>query len=508
LQDTSYVQLEILRLLCMDHRNIAAVGDDDQSIYRFRGASPRGIRNFGDRFGEYTRIELELNYRSAPAIIAAARGVIGAIGAERRVEKQLTAADDKPGDVLFWHCASEVAEAQAIVGEIERLIVDEVAEPRDICVLAAKRAHVAVLVDRLAAHQIPYVLDSRDFFQRSEIRIPLSWLKVLANPLLNEDAWRMLSAPPIGLDSAEYATLMRWMSKNKLPHVVAAMRTAARGKQFSPETLDKIRGFVRLHDAIAARLDDLGPGEFVIGLINRISLKGTLVLSGGANNPDRMANLSKFQDMAEQFAARRPQATAREFALYITAMSEAGFSEPSQTADRDPNSVRVMTAHGAKGLEFEYVFIPGMIGSRWPGSRRSDKFAVPEALIREPAPDPPGKDPRRERHIEDQRRLAHVAMTRARTCLVLSRFDADVRGHKASPFYDETLVLTGGEETLFAERSFEPAEFVFAELETLRSRLMSAVDEAGAQLVEMRLDAHAETPADFARFAELIKLSA
>ena len=507
-QDTSYVQLEILRLLCMDHRNLAAVGDDDQSIYRFRGASPRSIRNFGERFGDHTRVELELNYRSAPAIIEAARGVIAAIDPERRVEKELTAAQDKPGEVLFWHCASEAAEAQAIVGEIERLLVDKLAEPREIAVLTAQRAHAEVLVHRLATHGIPYLLDNRDFFQRSEIRIPLSWLKVLANPLLNEDAWRLLSAPPVGLDSAEFALLMRWMSKQKHPHVVAAMRTAADGRQFSPETLDKIRGFLRLHDELSARLDESAPGEFVIDLIHRISLKGTLVLHGGPSNADRLANLAKFQEMAEQFGARRPQATAREFALFITAMAEAGFDEPSATAERDPNAVRVMTAHGAKGLEFEYVFMPGLINRRWPGSRRTDKFSVPEALLRDPAPAPPGKDPARERFVEDQRRLAHVAMTRARTQLVMSWFDADSRAHKVSPFLAEARELTGGEETFFEERSFEPEEFVFAELESLRSRLMGLVDSAGSQLAEMRLDAGAGTPAGFARFAELIKLSA
>ncbi|MBI4898488.1 MAG: ATP-dependent helicase [Actinobacteria bacterium] len=507
-QDTSYVQLEILRLLTLDHRNIAAVGDDDQSIYRFRGASPRSIVNFGERFGEHTRIELELNYRSAPAIIAAARGVVGMIGSERRVDKQLTAAEDKPGEVMFWHCANESAEAQAIVSEIEHLIAEADVQPRDICVLVSKRKHCEVLSARLAAHQIPFVLDSRDFFKRAEIRIPLSWLKVLANPQLNEDAWRMLCAPPIGVDSAEYAALMRWMTKNKLPDVIAALRDAvARGKQFSPETLDKLRGFLSLFDELAAGLDESSPSEYVIRLVHRIALKGTLVLRGGRGNPDRLANLGKLQRMAQEFASRRPQATAREFALYISAMSEAGFEVENETAEHDPNSVRVMTAHGAKGLEFEYVFMPGMNDDRWPG-RRTPGGEVPASLIRDPAPDPPGKDPRRERHVEDQRRLVHVAMTRARTRLVLSRFDSNSKTNKISRFYAEALALLEGEETDFQERPFEPSEFVFAELEHARAALMHTIDEAGAQLVEMRLDAHAGTPEDFARFAELIKLSA
>ncbi|MFY9488606.1 MAG: ATP-dependent DNA helicase [Solirubrobacterales bacterium] len=507
-QDTSYVQLEILRMLTQDHRNIAAVGDDDQSIYRFRGASPRSIRNFGDRFGEHRRVELELNYRSAPAIIDAARSVVGIIDPDRRVEKNLTAATDKPGNVQFWHAASEVAEAQAIVAEIERLISEENVEPREIAVLAAARTHVNALVERLAVHQIPYVLDSKDFFRRAEIRVPLSWLKVLANPTLNEDAWRMLTAAPIKLDSAEYAALMRWMSKNKHPHVVAALRTAGRSKQFSPETLDKIRVFVETYDAAAGMLDELTPGEFVIRLINRISLKGDIALRGGRGAPDRLANLAKLQRLAEEFSARRPQATAREFALYITGMADAGLDEACETAAADPNSVRVMTAHGSKGLEFDYVFVPGMNSRRWPGASNRGKYDIPAALIREPVSPPIGKNPQRESHIEEQRRLIHVAMTRARTQLVLSWFEADKQGHKVSPFYTEALTLTDGDEFDFEERPFESADFVYAEMESLRSRLMHAIDDTGAGLGEMRLDAGSEAPADFAHFAELIKLSA
>ncbi|HEV7918451.1 MAG TPA: ATP-dependent DNA helicase [Solirubrobacterales bacterium] len=510
-QDTSYVQLEILKLLAADHGNIAAVGDDDQSIYRFRGANARSITDFGARFGEFKRVELELNYRSAPPIIDAARAIVGQIESTRRVEKNLTAAEDKPGAVRFWHCDSEVAEAQAIVTEIERLIAEESVAPREICVLVAKRSHVEVLADRLGVHEIPYVLTARDFFQRSEIRVPLSWLKVLTNPTLNEDAWRMLTAPPIGLESSEYALLMRWMSKNKHPHVVAAMRNAARGKQFTPETLDKIRAFIDTYDKAAEMLDELRPGEFVIRLINRIALKGNLLLRGDRRTPDRLANLGKLQRMAEDFATRRPQATAREFALYITAMAEAGFGEDSESAQSDPNAVRVMTAHGSKGLEFDYVFIPGMSRNRWPGNRTSSKYELPPALVRQPGRMPEGKDDnavKRAAHVEDQRRLVHVAMTRARTQLVLSHFDAKARNHDVSEFFSEALEALNGTEEPFAERSFDAAEFVYSELAELRGELMSSIDEAGAELGEMRLDASSDTPADIARFTELLKLSA
>jgi DNA helicase-2/ATP-dependent DNA helicase PcrA len=507
-QDTTHVQLEILRLLSADHGNIAAVGDDDQSIYGFRGASASSILGFERRFGPATRIELELNYRSAAPIIDAARAVVTQIPDQRRVAKDLTAATDMPGEVLFWKGENEVAEIQAIVTEIERLIADIEVAPRQICVLARTRDHMKLLADRLGAHGIPYLLSDRDFFRRSEIRVPLSWLKVLANPTLNEDAWRMLTAPPINLDSADYAALMRWMKRDKRPHVIEAMRSAARSKQFSPETLDRIRQFIQTFDSLAEGFDELGPGEFTIGMINEIAIKGSLLLSGGVDAPDRFANLSKFQSLAEDYEGRAPRSTARDFANYITAMAEAGFAESSASAEADPNAVQLMTAHSSKGLEFDYVFIPGLVDARWPGRRRGGGAAVPAPLVHNPLPLPEGRDAERELFIEEQRRLCHVAMTRAKTQLVLSWFGADSKRHKVSAFYSEALLATGGSEQEFPERDFETADFVFAELELLRDRLLASVAEAGQQLGEMRLDAHTDTPADFARFAELLKLSA
>lgn len=508
-QDTTYVQLETLKLLAQDHNNIAAVGDDDQSIYGFRGASARSILDFEKRFGPATRVEMELNYRSAPPIIDAARAVVTMIDPDRRVPKELTAAIDKPGEVKFWHASSEAAESQAVVGEIERLIGTENVEPREICIIAKSRSNVDVIAARLGAHDVPFSRDTKDFFKRSEIRVPLSWLKVLANPTLNEDAWRMLTAHPIGIDSAEFAALMKWMRRDKQPHVVDAMRSAVRTRQFSPETQDKIRQFLDTFDTAASLFNELPPGEFTIRLINRISIKGSVLLEGGTDAPDRLANLSKLQRMAEEYGSRNPQATAREFAIYITSMAEAGFEEVSESAEHDPNAVRLMTAHGSKGLEFDYVFVPGMTSTRWPGSRIGGK-GVPELLIHDPMPALPGKDPLREAYIEEARRLAHVAMTRARKQLVLSWFDGprNKRATKVSEFFAEAMVALGAEEEFIEERDFETNDFVYAEMEALSKELMGSIAEAGAELGEMRLDASSDTPADFARFGELIKLSA
>lgn len=511
-QDTSYVQLEILKLLVQDHRNIAAVGDDDQSIYRFRGASPRSILDFEKRFGPATEVALELNYRSAPQIIEAARSIVGLIDEGRRRPKTLQAAEQNAdGEVLFWHAASEIGETQAIVTEIERLIADAGVQPREICILASKHAHLDNVAARLRAHDIPIQRSSSDFFQRAEIRVPLSWLKVLADPTLSEDAWRMLIAHPIGVNGGEYAQLMRWMRKQKHPHVIDAVRSCQRSRQFSPETIDKLRHFTTTFDALAAQMNDMPPGEFMIRLINEISIKGAVLVEYDRGAPDRFANLSKLQRLADEYGARLPQATARDFAVYMTAMVDAGLKEASEVAETDPNAVRLLTAHSSKGLEFDYVFVPAMIEKNWPG-RKQPGAKVPEPLLKDPMPPLPGKNPEREAHIEETRRLVHVAMTRARRQLVLSWFDAgqDLVGRptKVSRFFEEARVAVGGQVQEFAERDFETSDFVYAEIEALRGELLRGVDATGANLGEMRLDAAGGAPEDLAKFGELIKLSA
>ena len=511
-QDASYVQLEILKLLVKDHGNIAAVGDDDQSIYRFRGASPRSILDFERRFGPATEVALELNYRSAPSIIEAARSLVGMIPDDRRRPKLLQAAPENgDGEVLFWHAASEIGEAQAIVTEIERLIADKGVEPREICVLARQHDHLENIASRLHAHDIPVQRVDRDFFKRSEIRVPMSWLKVLADPTLSEDAWRMLVAHPIGVNAGEYAQLMRWMRKQKHPHVIEAVHSCQRSRHFSPETIDKLRHFTVTFDALSAQLNELAPGEFMIRLINQIAIKGGVLIEYDRDAPERFANLSKLQRLADEYGSRLPQATARDFAVYMTAMVDAGLKEESERAEVNPNAVRLMTAHKSKGLEFDYVFVPGLTEARWPG-RRQPGPKVPDALLKDPMPPLPGKDGEREAYIEEIRRLAHVAMTRARKQLVLSWFDTgqDAVGRKTtvSRFFDEACVAVDGQVQEFAERDFETSDFVYAEMEALRGELLRGVDATGASLGEMRLDAAGGAPEDLAKFAELIKLNA
>ena len=414
-------------------------------------------------------------------------------------------------DQIALGAETEIGESQAIVTEIERLIADVGVEPREICILASKHAHLDNIAARLAAHDIPTRRSNNNFFKRAEIRVPLSWLKVLADPTLSEDAWRMLIAHPIGVNGGEYAQLMRWMRKQKHPHVIDAVRSCQHSRQFSPETIDKLRHFITTFDRLSAQMTELPPGEFMIRLINDISIKGAVLIDYSHDAPDRFANLSKLQRLADEYGARQPQASARDYAVYMTSMADAGLQEGSESAEADPNAVRLLTAHSSKGLEFDYVFVPGMIEDRWPG-RRQRAAKVPERLLKDPMPPLPGKDPDREAHVEETRRLAHVAMTRARRQLVLSWFDArpDLVGRptKISRFFEEARVAIDGQVHDFAERDFETSDFVYAEIEALRGELLRGVDATGASLGEMRLDAAGGAPEDLAKFAELIKLSA
>src|SRR5829696_35865 len=241
-QDTNFAQGMLLRLLVEDHANVTVVGDDDQAIYRFRGAS----------------------------------------------QKNLTGASG--GRVRFWSCSSERAQAQAIAAEAERLIAGGVA-PEEVCVLVRSvKAEGAVVAAALEERAIPFrTLGSAAYFQRAEVRDVLAWLRALADPGDSGAVVRALSRPPIELRSVDVARLTQLARRRKLdmPSAVAA---ALEGPQLSEEGRDRARVFLRLYRSASNAFEDRRPDAFVLRLIERIGLRRQQVFATHADTVERLRN--------------------------------------------------------------------------------------------------------------------------------------------------------------------------------------------------------------------------
>src|SRR5215213_10276003 len=455
-QDTNFAQGMLLRLLVEDHGNVTVVGDDDQAIYRFRGASQKNLLEFQRELPDVTTIKLERNFRSGRRILDAAAAVVAPI--EARVEKKLTGASG--GRVRFWSCSSDRAQAQAVAAEAERLIQGGVA-PEEICVLVRSvKTEGAVVAASLEERAIPFrTLGAAAYFQRAEVRDVLAWLRALADPGDSGAVVRALSRPPIELRSVDVARLTQLARRRKLdmPSAVAA---ALEGPQLSEEGRDRARAFLRLYRSASTAFEDRRPDAFVMRLIERIGLRRQQVFATHA-------------DTVEQ---------------------------PSAAA------VPVMTMHAAKGLEFDHVFVLGLSAAAMPGPYRAPNGDVPDELLKEKLD---GESPRAQ-HEAEMRRLLHVAMTRARKGLVLAWAQTGAPGTtpRPSPFYEEARAALEFEEEPFEEELFGPAEGLHSTFRIMRDELLDTVARVGGRLGEMRLDTYLDVDQAVARYLELIKVAA
>jgi DNA helicase-2/ATP-dependent DNA helicase PcrA len=504
-QDTNFAQGLLLRLLVGEHGNLAVAGDDDQAIYRFRGASTKNLRDFQAESLGVKVVRLEESFRSGQRILDASHAVVAPN--EDRIEKRLTAAPGTPGgEVAFWRCANERAQAQAVAADVERLIARDGVAPEDVCVLvrSVKGEGQAVAV-ALEERAVPYRLTgAAAFFQRAEVRDLLAWLRLLEDPGDAGAVVRALARPPIELRSIDLARVTQIARRRKLD-MVGALGAALESPQIPPEARERIITFLKLYRSASGALDSTRPDLFVHRLIERLGLRRQLLFAATAEVVERLVNLAKFGELAATYARRSPQATARDFARSVAAVAEAGLREEEATGVDRPRGVQVMTMHAAKGLEFDHVYVLGLFAARMPGPRRRTLEPIPDQLIKESLP-----ADTKHAHVAEQRRLLHVAMTRARRRLVLAYPEVTDRGahQQASPFAEEARAAAGGEWEAKSEELFGPAETLQSTFRVLRDELMHTIAQVGGRLGELRFDTDLDVSHAVVRYLEVLKLSA
>jgi DNA helicase II / ATP-dependent DNA helicase PcrA len=501
-QDTNFAQGMLLRLLVEEHRNVTVVGDDDQAIYRFRGASQKNLLDFQREFPDAQVVRLERNYRSGRRILQAAAAVV--TPSPERIPKKLKGASG--GRVRFWRCRTERAQAQAVAAEAEQLIAAGT-PPSEICVLVRSvKAEGATIASALEERAVPArTCGAAAYFQRAEVRDVLAWLRALADPNDSGAVVRALSRPPVELRSVDVARLTQLARRRKLD-MPSAVGAALEGPQLSEEGRDRARTFLRLYRSASGAFDDRRPDAFVLRLIERIGLRRQQVFATQADTVERLRNIAKLSELAGAYMHREPQATARDFTRYLAAVAESGLREEEAVGTATAPAVQVMTMHAAKGLEFDHVFVLGLSAARMPGPFRVQADGVPDELLKERLPAAGG----REEHDAEMRRLLHVAMTRARKGLVLAWAEGAQPGTtpRPSPFYEEARAAVEVDEEGFEEELFGPAEGLHSTFRIMRDELLDTVARVGGRLGEMRLDTYLDVDQAVSRYLELIKVAA
>jgi DNA helicase II / ATP-dependent DNA helicase PcrA len=499
-EDLDLAHLTLVDLLA-EHGEITVTGDDDAAIKRFRGAATTNVRRFTAKRSDARVIVLERSFRSRERILRAARAVTAPV--PDRLGLDVEAAPG--GDVAFWRCANDRAQAQGVAGEVEKLVREGVAPDRIAVLVRSVRNEGQAVTVALEERAVPFrVVGAAAFFQRAEVRDVLAWLRLLVDPGDANAFVRALARPPVELRAADLARCIQIARRRKLD-MVGALVAATESPQLPPEARERILAFLKLHRKFADALDTTRPDLFVHRLVERLGLRRQQLFAANADVVERLTNLARLGELAAHYVRRAPQATPREFARSIAAVAEAGLREEEPDRARGPRGVAVMTLRSAKGREFDHVFVLGLHAARMPGARRQAYEPLPDALLSERLP-----PDSRAAHVAEMRRLLQVAMTRATRGLVLAYAERSDRGalQPPSPFLEEARAALGA---TFAEREeelFGPDETLHATYRQLRDELLEEVPRVGTRLGELRFDTDLDVAHATVRYLELLKIAA
>lgn len=518
-QDATPAAHALITLLGSATGTLVLAGDDDQAVRRLRGPGSQALRAAARGAAPNTTvIRLERSFRCRARIITAAQAVVAP--SADRLPKRLEG--EGGGNVRFWRCANERAQAQGVAAEIERLIREGVApEKIGVLVRSVRNEGQAVAV-ALEERAVPYrIVGAAAFFQRTEIRDVLAWLRLLVEPGDAAAVVRVLARPPIELRSVDLARCVQIARRRKLD-MVGALDAAMESPQLPPEARERILAFLKLHRQTSAALDTMRPDLFVHRLIERLGLRRQQLFAAQADVVERLLALARLGELAAAYTRRTPTATARDFARYLAAVADAGLrdeEELDESAVAPRGAVAVLAMHGARGVELQHAFVLGLQSSRMPGARQelvepvppellggspaAGDFSVTDIVAPEVADD-------REHHVAHMRRLLHVAMTRTTDGLVLAYAGASDRGARQppSPFAEEARAALGAGWEDREEVLFGPDEALHATYATLRDELLSSVSRVGSRLGELRLDTDLDVTHGVTRYLELVKIAA
>ena len=410
-QDTNMAQFQLVKLLAAKYRNLCVVGDDDQSIYRFRGADIRNILSFEESFPGAKVVKLEQNYRSTQNILDAANEVIR--NNQGRKEKRLWTANETGAPVRFYQFDTAREEADFVLSQIRKSDFSL----KDQAVLYRTNAQSRLFEERCIFYNIPYrLVGGVNFYQRREIKDVLAYLKIIANGEDDLATLRVINVPKRGIGAASMNKVTVFASVNQL-----SLYEALEDAKMVPglgKAVGKIEGFVKQIEALRAMA---GPGgclikDLIEGVLEQTGYAKELEQEGEEEAKERLANIGELVNKAAAFEAESGSRSLDEFLEQVALVADV------DSLNQSEERVTLMTLHSAKGLEFPKVYLAGM---------EEELFPSAMAVF---SPDPTD--------LEEERRLCYVGITRAQKELVLTAarkrmVNGETRWHAVSRFVDE-----------------------------------------------------------------------
>ncbi|GAC1467278.1 MAG: UvrD-helicase domain-containing protein [Chloroflexota bacterium] len=387
-QDTNRAQYVLVNMLASHHHNLFVVGDDDQSVYSWRGADIRNILEFERDYPEVREIKLEQNYRSTQNILDAAHGVISRnIG---RKPKRLWTEHEAGPLIQLFHAYSEEEEASFVTNEISRMIGQGVVQANECAVMYRTNAQSRALEEAFIRINLPYILvGGTRFYERREVKDIVAFLRLIVNPNDGVTLRRVINVPPRKIGASTIQTLRRWADLNGKT-LTQAVEQADQIGELGAAAQRSLQSFASMMQEIRGAALQYNTRDLLDEVASRTRYE-SYIRDGTDEGEDRWNNILELRTVAQDYADEPPMEGLRSFMENVSLLGET-----DEIKDDRPR-VTLLTLHAAKGLEYRVVFLVGMEENLFPHVRSLD-------------------DPQQ---MEEERRLCYVGITRAKEQLYL-----------------------------------------------------------------------------------------
>lgn len=388
-QDTNFIQYTFVKLLAQRHNNLCVVGDDDQCIYQWRGADIRNILEFEKDFKDAKVVKLEQNYRSTANILAAAHSVIE--NNKGRKAKKLWTSKDAGNKIAYYRAEDERDEARYVAQEIDRLKTKQ-RRYSDFAILYRTNAQSRTFEEALSRREIPYrVLGGLRYYDRKEVKDIISYMRLVQNPADDLALTRIINEPKRGV-GAKTMEKLQALARVRGESLFQTLTDEEVVESLSSKAAAGIRQMVQVIQEYSREQENLRVSDIYDGVLVRTGYLKALEEQNTLEAEGRIENLMEFKSVIYDYEKEDAQLSLPDFMERIALMAEV------DNHDENENAVVLMTMHSAKGLEFPFVFLPGMEDGLFPGWRAFE----------------------REDGLEEERRLCYVGMTRAKERLCLT----------------------------------------------------------------------------------------
>lgn len=440
-QDTNFAQNELaIALAGRKDKNITVVADDDQSIYRFRGAAISNVLQFRKYYKDAKIIVLTSNYRSTQTILDASYNLIqnnnpNRLEVTENINKKLKALSNlKEKEIKIINAPRGEDEAEDIAKEIK--ILQKIYTYRDIAILVRANNHSRSIIQALQRHRIPYqFLGPGYLFQQEEIKDLIAYLNFLSNLSDSVSLFRVLSMEIFSIPIIELNFLLNF-AKTKNYSLFETFFDLNQSF-LKPETKEKLETFLSMVKRHLKKSKKETAGQILYYFLTDSGLLKTFNNITSVKEEKIVQNIAKLFDRIKNFESEKPDSTIFDAVEWINLMLETGDSPTAANLDlNDENAVNILTVHSSKGLEFRVVFLVNLVSERFPTRERNEKIPLPAELIKEKLPEDI------DFHLQEERRLFYVGMTRAKELLYLTAaktYGEGKRLKKLSPFVYECI---------------------------------------------------------------------